>query len=159
MPHIEAIGHQLAEKLKKYSADYIEVHLEESQASHISYRGRELESIGRSTAIGGNVRALVRGGWGFTSFNNLDGLGDKIELAIKQAKAAGNEESKLAEVAPVVDIVPAGIETNPVTIPLAQKSGYWMNIMRLSGRCQGVCRLIMIILLSIGTTSSSRPCR
>jgi len=121
MSHIEAIGHQLAEKLKKYSADYIEVHLEESQASHISYRGRELESIGRSTAIGGNVRALVRGGWGFTSFNNLDGLGDKIELAIRQAKAAGNEKSKLAEVAPVVDIVPAGIETNPVTIPLAQK--------------------------------------
>ena len=61
--HIDAFGHQLAEALNTYSADYIEAHLEESQSSYITYRGRELESIGRATAIGGNVRALVRGGW------------------------------------------------------------------------------------------------
>jgi len=53
MTHIEAIGHQLAETLNRYSADYIEAHLEESQTSHITYRGRELESIGRTTATGG----------------------------------------------------------------------------------------------------------
>ena len=58
MTYFEAIGRQLAEMLKRYSADYIEAHLEENQTSHITYRGRELESIGRATAIGGNVRAL-----------------------------------------------------------------------------------------------------
>ena len=57
MADIETIGQQLTETLKKYSADYIEVHLEESQSSYIAYRGRELESINRTTAIGGNVRA------------------------------------------------------------------------------------------------------
>ena len=41
MRYIEDIGHQLAEALKGYSADYIEARLEQSQTSHISYRGRE----------------------------------------------------------------------------------------------------------------------
>ncbi len=121
MTDIEAIGRQLAEMLKKYEADYIEARLEQSQASHITYRGRELESVGKTTGTGGNVRALVRDGWGFVSFNNLDELSDKVGLAVKQAQFAGKAESKLAMVEPVVDIVPGEIDRNPVTIPLAEK--------------------------------------
>jgi TldD protein len=121
MAHIEAIGHQLAETLKKRSADYIEVHLEESQASHITYRGRELESINRTTATGGNVRAMVRGGWGFVSFNNLDDLSDRVEMAIKQAQFVGSEESKLARVEPAVDTVLTEASKHPETMPLAEK--------------------------------------
>jgi TldD protein len=121
MPHIEVIGHQLAEALNTYSADYIEAHLEESQSSHITYRGRELESIGRTTAIGGNVRALVRGGWGFVSFNNLDELPGKVELAVKQARLVGKGESSLAAIEPVVDTVPAKIAKDPVAMPLSEK--------------------------------------
>ncbi len=119
MPHIETIGYQLAETLKRYSADYIEARLEESQTSHITYRGRVLESIGRTTAIGGNVRALVRGGWGFVSFNNLNELPGRVELAVKQAQLAGNRESELAPVEPVVDIVAAEVDKNPVANLLA----------------------------------------
>jgi len=48
MADIQAISHQLAEILSRYHADYIEAHLEESQSSHIIYRGRELESIGKT---------------------------------------------------------------------------------------------------------------
>ncbi|MBE9482073.1 MAG: TldD/PmbA family protein [Chloroflexi bacterium] len=121
MNHIEAIGHQLAEVIKGYDADYIEAHLEQSQTSRITYRGRDLESIGKATASGGNVRAMVRGGWGFVSFNNLDELPAKVEMAVKQAQFVGNEESKLASVEPVVDIVPSEINRNPVNIPLAEK--------------------------------------
>jgi len=121
MPHIELIGHQLAEVLNRYSADYIEARLEESQTSHITYRGRELESIGRTTAIGGNVRALVKGGWGFVSFNDLSDLPGRVELAVKQAQFAGNNESKLAAVEPVVDVVSAETSKNPVAMPFAEK--------------------------------------
>ncbi|MFC1952216.1 TldD/PmbA family protein [Chloroflexota bacterium] len=121
MSRIEVIGHQLAEALKDYSADYIEARLEESQSSYITYRGRELESIGRTTAIGGNVRALVRGGWGFVSFNNLDELPTKIDLAVKQAGLVGKGESKLAPVEPVVDTTPAKTDKNPVAMPLTEK--------------------------------------
>jgi len=120
MTDIEAIAHQLAEAIKGYSTDYIEARLEQNQRSHITYRGRELESIGQATAIGGNVRALVRGGWGFVSFNNLSDLPGRIELAVKQARLVGKEESKLAPVEPIVDIgLPE--ENNPLTIPLAEK--------------------------------------
>jgi TldD protein len=121
MTHIEALAHQLTKAFKGCSADYIEAHLEESQSSHITYRGRELESIGRTTAIGGNVRALVKGGWGFVSFNNLSELKGSVELAVKQAQLVGNQKSQLAQVEPAVDVVPAEKDKNPVAIPLVEK--------------------------------------
>jgi len=120
MTDIQAVSRQLADSLKKYSADYIEARLEESQRSHITYRGRELESAGQSTAVGGNIRALVKGGWGFVSFNDLNNLPDKIELAVKQASLVGKEESQLAPVEPVVDTV-ANEKDGPLAIPLAEK--------------------------------------
>jgi TldD protein len=120
MPDIEVVAHQLAEAIKKYRADYIEARLEENQRSHLTYRGQELESVGQSTAVGGNIRALVKGGWGFVSFNELIDLPRRIELAIKQANLVGKEESKLAPVEPAVDIVPTE-KDNPLTVPLAEK--------------------------------------
>jgi TldD protein len=121
MSEIDAIARGLADKLKKPGADYLEARFEESQTSHIIYRGRELESIGRSTASGGNVRALVKGGWGFTSFNDFKKLPDRVALATEQAKAAGRGKSLLAQVEPAIDTVPSGVKKNPVTIPLAEK--------------------------------------
>ncbi len=121
MSCIEAVGQRLTKILKGYPADYIDVHLEESQTSHIIYRGRELESTDRRTAIGGNVRALVRGGWGFVSFDDLGELPSKVELAVKQAQFVGNEESKLAKVESVVDTAFTEASKNPVTMPLAEK--------------------------------------
>ena len=121
MPEIDAIAQSLAEELKKHRADYLEARLEESQASHITYRGKGLESIGRSTASGGNVRALVKGGWGFTSFNDLDKLPDRISLAVEQAQSTGRSKSQLAHSESVVDSIPSGVAKNPVTIPLAEK--------------------------------------
>jgi len=120
MPDIQAAAQQLAETLKKAKADYIEARLEESQRSHISYRGRELESVGQSAAVGGNIRALVRGGWGFVSFNDLDNLPQRIELAVKQARLVGKETSRLAPVKPIVDTVTTE-EDSPLAVPLAEK--------------------------------------
>ena len=120
MTDIRAVSRQLADALKEHRADYIEARLEESQRSHITYRGKELESAGQSTAVGGNVRALVKGGWGFVSFNDLTDLPDRIERAVKQAKLVGKEESRLAPVETVVDTVANGKDV-PLTIPLAEK--------------------------------------
>ena len=103
MQSIEAIGHELAERLRGCDADYVEARLEEGQTSHIIYRGRDLESVGRAAAVGGNVRAMVKGGWGFVSFDSLDDLPGKVEMAIKQAQVVGGSENKLAPVEPVVD--------------------------------------------------------
>jgi TldD protein len=118
--NIEAIGHDLAGVIKKQNADYVEVRLEESRAGQISYRGRELESVSRSSAVGGNVRALVKGGWGFVSFNDLTDLPSRIATAVAQARFVGRGESQLADVAPVVDTV-ASSDKDPALLPLDDK--------------------------------------
>ncbi|MFC2060827.1 TldD/PmbA family protein, partial [Chloroflexota bacterium] len=60
MSDIENIGRQLADVLNQYSDYCIEARIEQTQTSQIIYRGRELESTGRATAIGGSVRAFVK---------------------------------------------------------------------------------------------------
>ena len=121
MPDIRESAHRLAEVIGNYQADYIEAHFEESQASYITYRGKELESIGKTSAIGGNVCALVKGGWGFSSFNSQNELPDRIELAMKQARLASGKDSQLAPVAPVTNRTLAKESQNPVSLPLAKK--------------------------------------
>ena len=105
MTNIEEAAHRLAEIINLHHADHIEAHLEESQSTYITYRGKELEFIGKTSSVGGNVRALVKGGWGFVSFNSLDDLPGRVALAIKQAELAGGKKSKLAPVEPAVDTV------------------------------------------------------
>ena len=118
---LKNVAQEMAELLKRGDADYIEAHLEESQTSHILYRGRELESIGRSEAVGGNVRALFKGGWGFVSFNSLDDMPGRVEMAVRQARLVGSETSLLVPVEPAVDRISASVDRDPVAIPLAEK--------------------------------------
>jgi len=121
LPHIEDIARELASKLKEHKADYIEAHLEDSVSSYITYRGKVLESIGKGASVGGNIRALVRGGWGFASFNSLDNIDERIKLAIKEAGIAGKGESRLADIPVVVDKGIPHSRLNPIEIPLAHK--------------------------------------
>jgi len=114
---------EVVDALKGHVADYVEIRLEEREASRIQYRGRELEDISRSTSLGGNVRALVKGGWGFVSFNELAGMRQEAALAVKQAELVGKEVSRLAPVEPVVDVVDPGVVKDPRAIPLTQKKG------------------------------------
>ena len=107
--------------LKGHDADYVEIRLEESQVTRIVYRGERLEEIGRTSSLGGNVRVLSRGGWGFVSFNHADNLRDRIELAVKQARLVGKEDSRFVLTGPVVDIVAAETKKNPTTVLLASK--------------------------------------
>ncbi len=119
--NINEAGQELAGIISRYDAEYIEAHLEESQSSHITYRGKILESSDRTSAVGGNVRALVRGGWGFISFNSLDDLRAKVEKAVEQARFVSGGGARVLEFKPIVDRVPSEVRQNPVEIPLAQK--------------------------------------
>ncbi|MCJ7522355.1 MAG: TldD/PmbA family protein [Dehalococcoidia bacterium] len=112
---------QITEALTGHNADYIEIRIEEGEATRLQYRGRELEDIGKTTSLGGNVRALVKGGWGFISFNDMSRLKERVETAVRQARLAGREESRLVPVEPVVDIVPPLVVNDPSAVPLAQK--------------------------------------
>jgi TldD protein len=121
MPDIKTVAEGVTAELKKHRVDYLEARLEESQTSQIVYRGKDLESIGRATSTGGNVRALVKGGWGFTYFNSLEELSGRVGLAAKQAKLTGSGKSQLAPLDPIIDSVPSGVEEDPVSIPLTVK--------------------------------------
>jgi TldD protein len=119
--NIREAGHLLAGIISKYDAEYIEAHLEESQASHLTYRGKQLESVDKTSAVGGNVRALVKGGWGFVSFNSLDELPDKAKKAVEQAKFVSTGDAKINSFSPIVDRVVGEVKKNPVDLPLAEK--------------------------------------
>ncbi len=112
---------QIVDALKGHNADYIEIRLEDGKSSRLQYRGQELEDIGQSTGSGGNVRALVNGGWGFISFNDPGELRAKVELAVKQARLVGNEKSLIAQSDPIVDIVPLELIKDPLSISLNDK--------------------------------------
>jgi TldD protein len=55
--------------VKGHNADYVEIRIDDTSTTRLVYRGKELEEIGRTRSFGGCVRALVNGGWGFSSFN------------------------------------------------------------------------------------------
>jgi len=148
---------QTVEALKGHNADHIEAHFEESEATHIVYRGERLEEINRTCSSGGNVRALVKGGWGFVSFNSLEGLRDKVSLAVEEAKLAGKEGFSFAPMEPVVDVVaqfhphpsissgqalsplPSRERRDSATVPLAAKKELldeYNDIMLSAGKIQ-----------------------
>ena len=104
---------QISQALKGHGADYVEVRIEEGESTRLLYRGRELEDVGMTTSLGGNVRALVNGGWGFVSFNTIEGLGARVEDAVRQARIVGQERSELAGVEPIVDIVEPQLRKDP----------------------------------------------
>ena len=98
--------------------------LEEARATRLQYRGKEIEEVGTTASLGGNVRALVKGAWGFVSFNDIPGLKDlkeRVALAVRQARLAGKEDSYWAALPPRVDIEPSQAQPSPVALPLAQK--------------------------------------
>lgn len=103
------------------NAEYVEVRVEETDSTRLLYRGQDLEDVARTVHLGGCVRALVKGGWGFTSFNDLDSLPEMVDLAIDQARLTGGGDETMAPVPPVEDLVPLKLVRDPRQVPLADK--------------------------------------
>lgn len=105
-------------------ADYVEICTEETLLTQVAFRGPVLDTIGESTVYGGNVRALVDGGWGFISFNRLENLEKKVAQAIEQARLVGRRQkgkSEMASVLTITDKVKADLGEDPRQVPLAGK--------------------------------------
>jgi TldD protein len=111
--------------------DYLEIRIEESESTSIHFRGRELDSLRCNQERGGCVRALIKGGWGFATFNNLERLEFFIRAAITQARLTGRGESMLAPVDPVVAEVAPEILHDPRDVPLERKIGVLSDYCRL----------------------------
>ena len=113
--------------IRGHNADYVEVRLEEERSTHIRYAGGELEDIGSSTFLGGNARAVARGGWGFVCFNDLSNLREKVSLAVHQARMVGGEPIRLAPVEPRGEVVAPHVKKDPNLVPLAEKRPCWTS--------------------------------
>jgi len=102
-------------------ADYIEIRVQRGAATFVQYRGRELDDIGRRTRLGGSVRALVNGGWGFVSFNDVEDLPRFVRAACDHARLVRREAPGLAPVPRARDDVPARPEVDPRGVSLEEK--------------------------------------
>jgi TldD protein len=116
----------------KPQVDFFAIRLERSQGVDIFLRTGKIETLSTGISIGGQVRACHRGGWGLASFNDLNSLEIKLQEAIAAAKWVGDEETVLAEVAPVQAKVSL-IQENPQQIALIDKKklcAHYTDILR-----------------------------
>ena len=107
--------------LRKSDAEYTEIRIESVNSSWANFRGEDLDNIGSSRTLGGIVRALVKGGWGYATFNEINDLEIRVKEACESARLVGKEESKFAEVEPVVDEITATLEKDFREISLSEK--------------------------------------
>ncbi len=125
---------QILELVNKYKpqVDFFAIRLERSQGVDIFLRTGKIETLSTGISMGGQVRACHRGGWGLASFNDLNSLEIKLQEAIAAAKWVGDEETVLAEVAPVQAKVSL-IQENPQQIELIDKKNlcaHYTDILR-----------------------------
>jgi TldD protein len=114
---------RLADAIAPYrqQVDYLEIRLEQSEATVISYRGRQLDAVDRSFSLAGGIRVCHKGGWSFVTFNGLTDLHQRIEEAIAQAKLIGKQVTELADVEPIQDYVAVEMLRDPRGVALDLK--------------------------------------
>jgi len=114
---------RLAAALKASRADYIEIRVERTWSSAVTFRGRRLETATVSEDQGGFVRALDRGcGWGIASFTSLDQLPAMVTRAQELSRAIRLERPiRLAETAPQVADTALDLDGDVRGISLGEK--------------------------------------
>ncbi|NMG22875.1 TldD/PmbA family protein [Brasilonema bromeliae] len=136
----------LSDLLKRYSSrvDYLMIRLEEAEGTDIFLRGDKVESLSEGISIGGQIRACYKGGWGFSSFNQLATIRDRIEEAIAAAKIVGDEETVLAP----IDIVQA-----VCSMPLTGSDPRQISLKKKKELCDRYTQLLKSVDSRITTTS------
>lgn len=105
----------------KNQVDYLEIRVEQSESTSLSFRGPQLDGVDRGFALSGGIRACHNGGWSFVTFNGLSELQDRISEAISQAKLVGKETTQLVEIEPIQDTVRVEIARDPRKVSLEEK--------------------------------------
>jgi TldD protein len=114
---------QLQEAIAPYRdrVDYLEIRLEQSESTSISFRGPQLDAVDRNFTLAGGIRACHKGGWSFVTFNGLAQLNDRIAEAVSQAHLVGKETTMLAPVEPIQDYVAVQLGRDPRGVSLEEK--------------------------------------
>ena len=112
---------RLTEALKVQDVEYAEIRLEDKTNTWVNFRGPDLDTIGSARTVGGIVRALYKGGWGYATFNDLDDLPKRVREACETARLVGKGTTYFAPSEPVVDTVSAALRKDFRQVPLADK--------------------------------------
>jgi TldD protein len=112
---------KLRDLCQKLPVDYAEVRIEESSGTNIHYAGKELEDIGERTELGGCVRVLKDGGWGFATFNDTENLEKHARQAVAHAELVGGSRFELASVGTFEQVYRTPVASNPADVPLQDK--------------------------------------
>jgi TldD protein len=126
----------LTDKIRHIDADYGEIHYEILYQTRIIYSNNNIEEVQTSKTSSGNVRALIRGGWGFSSFNEID-FDKSIRAASRNARLVSanklDKKTNLILAGPVKAELKTDYQISPETLSLKEKNelaGNYNNILK-----------------------------
>ena len=135
----DKIKMQISDACESSKADFLEIRVEETDSTRINFKAQKLDNLIQNQGLGGNVRALVKGGWGFVCFNNLDNLKNNVKSAVKQAKRASRKNFvPLAEVKPVKDKIISSFPQSASEIKISEKIHLLKHYNDLIWRSEGI---------------------
>ncbi|MGC1394211.1 MAG: TldD/PmbA family protein [Coleofasciculaceae cyanobacterium] len=103
------------------AVDYLEIRVEQSESTAISFRGSQLDAVDRNFNLAGGIRACHKGGWSFVTFNNLAQLKERIAEAVSQAHLVGKEKTQLSPLDPIQDYVSVALGRDPRGVSMTEK--------------------------------------
>ncbi len=112
---------RLSEAIKSHDVEFVDIRIEDKTNSWVNFRGPDLDTIGSARTVGGIVRALWKGGWGYATFNDIDDLPRRVKEACETAKLVGRDKTYFAPTEPVVDSIKASMVKDFRNVPLAEK--------------------------------------
>jgi len=112
---------RLTDALKVHTVEYADIRIEDKTNSWVNFRGRDLDTIGSSRTVGGIVRALYKGGWGYATFNDLNDLEKRVNEACETAQLVGRDKTYFAPTQPVIDDIKAVLGKDYRQVPLGDK--------------------------------------
>ncbi len=112
---------RLTEAIKQQNVEYADIRVEDKTNTWVNFRGPDLDTIGSARTVGGIVRALYKGGWGYATFNDLEDLPKRVHEACETARLVGTGTTYFAPNKPVVDMVKANLVKDFRQVPLADK--------------------------------------
>lgn len=108
--------------LSNSSCEYAEIRLASGWGTAISLSGDQVETLTSGETIGGSVRVLCNGSWGFASFNNLSELEHFFKRGIFLASAAAPaERNSIRACRPVEKNFSTKMKKDVGAIPIEEK--------------------------------------
>ncbi|MBN2537935.1 TldD/PmbA family protein [candidate division WOR-3 bacterium] len=102
--------------------DHAEIRVEETETTTVAYRGRELDSIGRSFERGGCLRVFHRGNWTVGTFNRVDeSLNDLARDLAVQVETLPERDDGLAPLGSAEETVALDPSEDPAQVGLDEK--------------------------------------